>query len=68
MDNPAAPPFVRDWTKADKGGLSVAMRCPLVIESGHGASALAVISGYCKAKLIPLTLRDASTPSCTPCT
>ena len=35
-DNPAAPAFVRYWTKADKAGFWPAMVCPLLTHNGHG--------------------------------
>src|SRR5690242_19054536 len=36
----SAPSFVRYWTKADKVGFWPRMVCPLLTQSGHGASNL----------------------------
>jgi hypothetical protein len=47
-DNPAAPGFVRYWTKADKVGFWPAMACPLMTHKRHRLCTAAMV-------LIPVT-------------
>ena len=57
------PRAIQTKEKAARGKQTLNERCLLSAQSRHYISALAV--RYCKAKVIPPRLRDASRPSCT---